>query len=69
MKPTHWQVVQALLHYKPISNYILKGILKPMLSEEVNEVNASNYAKERGIAVVETISSREPSFEYRIAKG
>ncbi len=49
------------LNYQPISNYILKAILKPMLRETVNEVNARNCAKERGILVMETVSNRERS--------
>ncbi|MGH9341686.1 MAG: phosphoglycerate dehydrogenase [Acidobacteriota bacterium] len=55
------------INYKPISNYILKAILKPILSEEVNEVNARNYAKERGISVIETVSSRERSYSNLIS--
>ena len=55
------------LNYQPISNYILKAILKPMLWETVNEVNARNCAKERGILVVETVSSRERSYSNLIS--
>ncbi len=55
------------LNYKPISNYILKAILKPILSEEINQVNARNYAKERGISVVETVSSRQRSYSNLIS--
>ena len=55
------------LHYKPISNHILKAILRPILSEAVNEVNARNYAHERGISVVETLSSRERSYSNLIS--
>jgi D-3-phosphoglycerate dehydrogenase len=47
------------LDYRPISNYILKAILRPILSEAINEVNAYSYAEERGISVVETVSSRQ----------
>jgi D-3-phosphoglycerate dehydrogenase len=46
------------LDYRPISNHILKAILQPMLSEPVNEVNARTTAAQRGINVVETLSSR-----------
>lgn len=52
---------------KPVSNYILKAILKPILSEEINEVNARNYAKERGISVIETVSSRQRSYSNLIS--
>ena len=55
------------VNYKPISNYILKAILRPILSEEINEVNAKNYARERGILVVETVSSRERSHSNLIS--
>ncbi len=49
------------LDHKPISNYILTAVLRLSLSEGVNEVNARSYAAERGIAVVETVSSRQRS--------
>ena len=55
------------LNYKPVSNYILKSILKPILTEEINEVNARSYAKERGISVIETVSSRERSYSNLIS--
>ncbi|MEE8348774.1 MAG: phosphoglycerate dehydrogenase [Acidobacteriota bacterium] len=57
----------AQLNYKPIGNYILKAILKPILSEEVNQVNARNYAKERGINVIETVSTRPRSYTNLIS--
>jgi len=55
------------VNYKPISNYILKAILKPILSEEINQVNARSYAKERGIAVIETVSTRQRSYTNLIS--
>lgn len=57
----------AQLNYKPISNYILKAILKPILSQEINQINARNYAKERGISVIETVSSRQRSYTNLIS--
>jgi D-3-phosphoglycerate dehydrogenase len=57
----------AKLNYKPISNYILKAILKPILSQEINQVNARNYAEERGISVIETVSSRQRSYSNLIS--
>lgn len=57
----------AQLNYKPISNNILKAILKPILSEEINQVNARNHAKERGISVIETVSSRQRSYTNLIS--
>lgn len=55
------------LNYKPLTNYILKALLQPMLSEEVNQINARDYLKERGIPVIETISSRERSYANLIS--
>ncbi len=46
------------LNYKPISNRILKAVFQPNLSEEVNDINARSRAQERGIDVIETVSSR-----------
>ncbi|GAB4240300.1 MAG: phosphoglycerate dehydrogenase [Acidobacteriota bacterium] len=55
------------LNYKALSNYVLKGILKPVLSESINEVNARKLAAERGISVIETVSSRERSYSNLIS--
>ena len=57
----------AQLNYKPIGNYILKAILQPIVSEEINQVNSRNYAKERGISVIETVSSRPRSYTNLIS--
>ncbi len=57
----------ALLDCKPISNYILKAILKPVLSESINEVSARSSAKERGIQVIESTSSRPRSYSNLIS--
>jgi D-3-phosphoglycerate dehydrogenase len=57
----------ARLNYKPLGNYILKAILKPILSEEVNEVNARSVAAARGISVIETASSRERDYSNLIS--
>ncbi len=42
-------------------------MLKPILSEAINEVNARAWAKERGISVVETVSSRDRSYSNLIS--
>ncbi|HON00371.1 MAG TPA: phosphoglycerate dehydrogenase [Acidobacteriota bacterium] len=55
------------LNYKVLSNYVLKGILKPILSEDINEINARKLAAERGISVIETVSSRERSYANLIS--
>ena len=46
------------LDYRPISNHILSAVLGPLLAEPVNQVNARTYAGQRGIEVVETVSTR-----------
>jgi D-3-phosphoglycerate dehydrogenase len=55
------------INYKPLTNYILKSILKPILSESINQVNARRLAIERGIQVIETVSSRERSYSNLIS--
>lgn len=55
------------VNHKPLTNYILKSILKPMLSEAVNPVNARDMAAERGISVLETTSSRGRSYSNLIS--
>jgi len=46
----------------PVTLAILKGILTPMVGENVNYVNASLIAAERGIKVVEAKASRTEEF-------
>ncbi|MBN1913279.1 MAG: phosphoglycerate dehydrogenase [Candidatus Omnitrophica bacterium] len=41
---------------------LVKGLLSPILKETVNFINASNLAKERGIRVKESKSSKEEEF-------
>ncbi len=55
------------LDYKPISNYILQAVLKPALSTSINAINARSHARERGIAVIETVSSRQRSHSNLIS--
>ena len=55
------------LNYKPVTNYILKALLQPILSEEVNEVNAHARAKERGISVEESLSGRKRAYSNLIS--
>ncbi len=57
----------AQVNYKPLTNYILKSLLKPSLSESINQVNARKLAIERGIQVIETVSSRERSYSNLIS--
>jgi len=55
------------LNYKPVSNYILKAILKPILSEDINEVSARDHARERGISIIESVSNRQRSYSNLIS--
>ena len=55
------------MNYKPVTNYILKALLQPILSEEVNEVNAHARAKERGISVEESLSDRKRAYSNLIS--
>jgi D-3-phosphoglycerate dehydrogenase / 2-oxoglutarate reductase len=57
----------AQANYKPLTNYILKAILRPHLADAVNHVNARKMAAERGISVIETVSSRERSYSNLIS--
>ena len=47
-------------HGKPLTVALLKGILSPILSEDVNYVNAPHLADQRGIQVTQT---RHPAAE------
>ncbi len=51
----------------PITLAILKGILEPMVGENVNYVNASFIAAERGVKVVEAKASRPEEFANLIS--
>lgn len=46
----------------PVSTAVLKGLLTPMLKDNVNFVNAPVIAKERGIKVKETFSSESEDY-------
>ena len=50
-----------------ISSAVVKGILKPILSERVTLVNAPAIARERGITIVESRSNRARSFANLIS--
>ncbi|MFQ5738658.1 MAG: phosphoglycerate dehydrogenase [Acidobacteriota bacterium] len=53
--------------YRPITNYALKAVLQPVLSETINEVSARSLARERGISVIETASGRQRSYSNLIS--
>lgn len=46
----------------PLTMALVKGVLSPILKETVNFVNATSLARERGIEVKETKSSKEKEF-------
>lgn len=50
------------LDLSPISMAVLKGLLTPVVKDDVNFVNAQIMAKERGITVKETTSSEAEDF-------
>jgi len=52
----------ASLNVAPITVSLLKGLLFPILKEDVNYVNAPIVAKERGIKVIESTTSKGEDF-------
>ncbi|SHF03636.1 D-3-phosphoglycerate dehydrogenase [Desulfacinum infernum DSM 9756] len=52
---------------KPLTISVLKGILTPMLGEQVNFVNAPVHAKERGIRVTESTRTEAEDFTNLIS--
>jgi len=51
----------------PLTTTVLKGLLAPIMDVTVNFVNAPHIAKERGIEVIETISSEARDFASLIS--
>ncbi|MGD0907563.1 MAG: phosphoglycerate dehydrogenase [Candidatus Acidiferrales bacterium] len=45
-----------------VKNAVLKGVLSQILAEQVNLINAGNFAKARGIEVVEVRSARRAKY-------
>jgi D-3-phosphoglycerate dehydrogenase len=50
------------LDYRPMTTSFLTGLLKPILQDDVNLVNAPAVAAERGVSVSETRTSRSEDF-------
>lgn len=50
-----------------IANAIIVGILKPILLEEVNMINATKVLEQRGIDLIESRSSRQRSYSNLIS--
>ncbi|HSR66302.1 MAG TPA: phosphoglycerate dehydrogenase [Acidobacteriota bacterium] len=57
----------AKLNTKPVTSRIVNAVLRPSLSEDVNDINARDRAAERGIEVIETVSSRSRSYSNLIS--
>ena len=45
-----------------VKNAVLKGVLGQVLAEQINLINAGNFAKARGIEVVEVRSARRATY-------
>ncbi|MBF0224024.1 MAG: phosphoglycerate dehydrogenase [Desulfobacterales bacterium] len=54
------------LDLTPVSTSIINGLLKPIMKDEVNPVNAPVIAKERGITVTETTSAESQDYNNLI---
>lgn len=52
----------AALQVAPVTVSLLKGLLYPILKEDVNYVNAPVVAKDRGIKVIESTTSQSEDF-------
>ncbi|MCK8817106.1 phosphoglycerate dehydrogenase [Natroniella sulfidigena] len=51
---------------EPVTTSLLKGLLKPILDENINLVNASLVARERGIEIIETKSETSDKYSSLI---
>jgi len=54
-------------HIKPLTVALLKGILEPVLHENVNYINAPHLARNRGISVSQTTGLAEPDYANLIS--
>jgi D-3-phosphoglycerate dehydrogenase / 2-oxoglutarate reductase len=52
-----------------VKNAVLKGVLHQVLAEHVNLINAGNFAKARGIEVVEVRSARRAAYSNSLGVG
>ncbi|WP_435550496.1 phosphoglycerate dehydrogenase [Desulfobacterium sp. N47] len=50
------------LDMSPVSTAVLRGLLVPVVKDDVNFVNANYIAKERGIKVTETVAAESEDF-------
>lgn len=51
----------------PVTVALIKGLLKPILKENINFINAPVIARERGIKVIESKSSEEKDYKSMIS--
>ena len=54
-------------HVKPITVAILRGLLRPILHESVNYINAPHLANRRGIAIAQTTGLDTPDYPILIS--
>jgi D-3-phosphoglycerate dehydrogenase len=59
----------AELNTHLVKNAVLKGVLTPALSEQVNLINAGALAKQRGVEVAELRSARRATFSNSLGIG
>jgi D-3-phosphoglycerate dehydrogenase len=59
----------AELNTHLVKNAVLKGVLKPALSEQVNLINAGALAQKRGVEVSELRSARRATFSNSLGIG
>ena len=52
----------ANLNTHLVKNAVLKGVLSQILADSVNLINAGNFAKARGIEVIEVRSARRAAY-------
>jgi len=68
VREVHLQYTGDVAQYgiEPITSALLKGFLTPMLSENVNFVNAPVLAKARGIKVTESVTEKHEDYSNLI---
>lgn len=54
-------------HIKPVTVAILKGMLEPILHQNVNYINAPHLARQRGISVSQTSGLSTPNYPHLIS--
>lgn len=69
IEEVHVEYSGEILNYNvaPVTISLLKGLLEPILNENINYINAPLVAKERGIKVIESRSSEVKDFTSLIS--